>query len=84
MRRLTHAGPIDATRAMNIINEYTTAFFNRYLNGQSEALLAGPARQYPEVRLEIWRHEAPNLLDLGARAGNEKRSETRSRTNDYM
>ncbi len=54
IRRLTGAGPIKASRGMSIVNKYTLAFFNRYLNGQSEAVLQGPAREFPEARLEVW------------------------------
>jgi pimeloyl-ACP methyl ester carboxylesterase len=63
IRRLTGAGPINANRAMKIINDYTLAFFNQILNGESEALLAGPALQYPEARLEAWqpRERAPKF-----------------------
>jgi len=55
VRRLTAAGSIDVRRAMRIINDYTLAFFNQQLNGRIEALLGGPAAQYPEARLEAWR-----------------------------
>jgi hypothetical protein len=58
IRRLTGAGPIDASRAMSIVNRYTLAFFNRYLNGQSEPLLGSPALRFPETRLEVWQPPA--------------------------
>jgi predicted dienelactone hydrolase len=45
-------GPIDAQRAHNIINAYSLAFFDRYLKGQPEELLDGPAEQYPDVLFE--------------------------------
>jgi predicted dienelactone hydrolase len=45
-------GPIDARRCYEILNAYTLAFFERHLKSQSEALLAGPAQQYPEVTFE--------------------------------
>jgi len=45
-------GPIDAWRGYEILNAYTLAFFERHLKSQSEAMLAGPARQYPEVTFE--------------------------------
>jgi hypothetical protein len=52
---------------MDIINKYTTAFFNQYLKRRSEALLAGPAPQYPETRLEVWqpRESAPTFHSAG-------------------
>ncbi|MGZ8403426.1 MAG: hypothetical protein ACXWVR_09205 [Rhodoplanes sp.] len=42
-------GPIDGERAHRIINAYSLAFFDRHLKGRPAALLAGPAKQYPEV-----------------------------------
>ena len=42
-------GPINARRAHDIINAYSLAFFNRHLLGRTQALLEGPATQYPEV-----------------------------------
>ena len=42
-------GPINARRAHDIINAYSLAFFNRHLLGRAQALLDGPAAQYPEV-----------------------------------
>ena len=42
-------GPINARRAHDIINAYSLAFFNRHLLGRAQALLEGPATQYPEV-----------------------------------
>ena len=45
-------GPINARRAHDIINAYSLAFFNRHLLGSAQALLDGPATQYPEVVLD--------------------------------
>ena len=42
-------GPINARRAHDIINDYSIAFFNKHLLGRAQALLDGPAAQYPEV-----------------------------------
>ncbi len=49
-------GPIDPRRAHAIINAYSLAFFDKYLNGARETLLDGPAKQYPEVHFETRRH----------------------------
>jgi hypothetical protein len=45
-------GPINPWRAHRIINAYSLAFFDRYLEGQPAELLEGPAEQYPEVLFE--------------------------------
>ena len=45
-------GPLDGPRAHNIINAYSLALFDRHLQGRPEALLDGPARQYPDVLFE--------------------------------
>jgi pimeloyl-ACP methyl ester carboxylesterase len=50
---LAHAlmlkGPIDGERVLEIINNYTVAFFDQTLRGQSSPLLDGPSPEYPEV-----------------------------------
>lgn len=61
LRRLTHSGTIRVNRAMQIINEYTLAFFEQYLNGKPQAVLVQPSR-YPEVQFE--RHSVPNSMAL--------------------
>ena len=61
VRRLTHAGPIQAKRAMHIVNEYTLAFFEQYLNEKPEAVLARPS-QYPDVQFD--RHRVPDFEAL--------------------
>jgi len=43
-------GPIDGRRFLAISTAYTAAFFDRYLKGQVQPLLAGPSAQYPEVQ----------------------------------
>jgi predicted dienelactone hydrolase len=48
------AGRIDPKRGHEIINAYTLAFFDRYLRGTSSALLAGPARAFPEASFQSW------------------------------
>ena len=51
---LTGAGSIPARRGMDIINQYTLAFFNQTLQGQPEPLLTEMSREFPEARLEVW------------------------------
>ncbi len=46
------AGPIDAQRGFDIVNAYSLAFFDQYLEGHPAALLDGPSNQYPEVLFE--------------------------------
>ncbi len=46
-------GPIDARHAHHIINDYSRAFFDRYLKGAAaQPLLAGQGSQFPDVLLE--------------------------------
>jgi len=45
-------GQADWRRTHAIINAYSLAFFDKYLQGSSEPLLDTPAQAYPEVRLE--------------------------------
>lgn len=45
-------GPIDGRRAHDIINAYSLAFFERHLKARTEALLDGPATQFPDVIFE--------------------------------
>ena len=52
IKRLTHAGAIDAHRVLEITNAYTLAFFDTYLNAKESRLLDGPSAQYPEVEIE--------------------------------
>lgn len=47
------AGPINAQRGFDIINAYSLAFFDRYLEGRPAALLDGPSKQYPEVLFSV-------------------------------
>jgi len=45
-------GPVDGKRMFDIVNAYSVAFFDKYLRGRPEALLDGPAKEYPEVSLQ--------------------------------
>ena len=45
------SGPIGGQRAHDIINAYTSAFFDRHLRRQPAPLLDGPAGDYPDVHL---------------------------------
>lgn len=49
------SGPIGSQRAHDIINAYSIAFFDKYLNNLSTALLDGKTKQYPEVLIETRR-----------------------------
>jgi dienelactone hydrolase len=52
LRRLTDAGSIDISLAFEIINDYTLAFFNQYLNGKQQDLLEQESNRYPEADFE--------------------------------
>jgi hypothetical protein len=43
-------GTIDGRRFLSITTSYIAAFFDHYLKGHAESLLAGPSAQYPEVQ----------------------------------
>jgi pimeloyl-ACP methyl ester carboxylesterase len=43
------SGPINAQRGFAILNAYSLAFFDQYVEGHPSASLAGLAKQYPEV-----------------------------------
>ena len=45
-------GTIDGYRMLEILNDYTRAFFDKYLRGIESSLLSEPSSEYPEVRLE--------------------------------
>ncbi len=57
IKRLSSAGPVNVYRAMDIINAYTVAFFDRYLNGTHQRLL-DRSSEFPEV--EFAAHKAPS------------------------
>ena len=46
------SGPIGSQRAHDIVNAYSVAFFDRYLQARPAALLDGPAGQFPDVLFE--------------------------------
>jgi predicted dienelactone hydrolase len=50
--RLGLKGPLEGKRTLRIIDDYTLAFFDRYLKGKPSALLDGPNAAYPEIRWE--------------------------------
>lgn len=54
LKSLTGAGTVSTDRAVQVINRYTRAFFDKTLQGKSEALLAGLSPEFPEARLEVW------------------------------
>lgn len=54
IKKLTDGGSIDPGRAMQIINAYTLAFFEKHLNNRTEPLLDGPSGLYPEVEFEAF------------------------------
>ncbi|MEO0935263.1 MAG: hypothetical protein AAFY21_16410 [Cyanobacteria bacterium J06641_2] len=45
--------PIEPERATTIINDYTVAFFDKYLNNQDSPLLVADNSTYPEVTFEL-------------------------------
>jgi hypothetical protein len=45
-------GSTDGLRAIQIVNTYMLAFFDKYLRGIDTPLLDGPSPDYPEVSLE--------------------------------
>jgi predicted dienelactone hydrolase len=49
LRLIGGLGAIDGRRLLAISTAYTAAFFDHYLKGQPEPLLAGPSATYPEV-----------------------------------
>ncbi len=42
-------GPLEGSRVLRIINDYTRSFFDAQFAGRSGALLQGPSPDYPEV-----------------------------------
>lgn len=45
-------GPIDGCRMVEIINDYTLAFFDKHLKGEMSPLLDGPSPNYPDVEFQ--------------------------------
>jgi dienelactone hydrolase len=60
LKLLTGAGRISTYRAVEVINHYTLAFFEKTLKAQSEPLLAGPSAEFPEARLQVWNAQGQN------------------------
>jgi hypothetical protein len=52
LRTFTDAGSVSVKRAFEIINDYTLAFFEKYLNGKQQDLLAEQSSRYPEADFE--------------------------------
>ena len=52
LSRLGVTGPLDRTRAHDIVNAYSLAFFERHLKDRPQALLDGPTPRYPEILFE--------------------------------
>jgi predicted dienelactone hydrolase len=48
---VTNAGPMEGYRAINIINQYTLSFFDKYLKGKPSPLLDSVQKTYPEVQI---------------------------------
>ena len=46
---VNQAGDMDPNRAIELINDYTIAFFERYLKGDQETKVTELNRKYPEV-----------------------------------
>jgi hypothetical protein len=45
-------GQVEPSRAVQVVNVYALAFFDRYLKGEASPLLDGPSADYPEVDIE--------------------------------
>jgi Platelet-activating factor acetylhydrolase, isoform II len=52
MHWLGMSGPIGVSRAHDIANAYSIAFFDKHLGGPLSNFLDGPAKQFPEVQFE--------------------------------
>jgi dienelactone hydrolase len=55
LRPMSEAGPIDARRAMRIIDDYTVAFFDGVLYDRPAGVMKRMATEYPEVRFSEWK-----------------------------
>lgn len=49
MQIMGMAGPIGAERALEVVNAYSLAFFDRQLKGRQAPLLDGPSPEFPEA-----------------------------------
>lgn len=54
--------PIEPQLATEIINSYSTAFFDRYLNGEESPLLADDSSPYPEVTFQSYGADGNDTL----------------------
>ena len=54
-----YSGAIDPQRGLQITNAYLVSFFDRYLKGSDNGLLAGPSPVYPEVQFIPGRSSSP-------------------------
>ena len=63
LRSRSGAGPINAERAVEIVRDYTLAFFDQTLRGRTDVLLRGPLAAYPEAAWQAW--PAPQPADAG-------------------
>jgi hypothetical protein len=52
-RMLAALDDVEPVRAMEIVNTYMLAFFDRYLRDEEAPLLDSPSPEYPEVEIEI-------------------------------
>jgi predicted dienelactone hydrolase len=60
IRKFSEAGSIDPRRAQSIVEDYTLAFFSKYLKGSDELLLEQEPSPYREVEFKIWAsHPSP-------------------------
>jgi dienelactone hydrolase len=64
LRRLTDAGRTRPARAFQIINEYTLAFFEQYLNGRVQSTLESRVSPYRDA--DFSRHVASVLIEADA------------------
>ncbi len=59
LRRLNGAGRINRYRGAAIVNTYSLAFFQHYLDDAPAPLLQGPSAAYPEVKFEKFAKTPP-------------------------
>jgi dienelactone hydrolase len=64
LRRLTDAGRMRPQRAFQIINEYTLAFFEQYLNGRVQSILESRVSPYQDA--DFSRNVASILVEADA------------------
>ncbi len=49
LQTIGYIGPIDGYRMLEIVNQYVTAFFNKFINNIDSIYLDGASSDYPEV-----------------------------------